>query len=97
MLLAGLEPDHVAGSDLLDLASLALYPTTARRHDERLTEGVGVPSGPGAGLERDAGAEAPRRCRRVEQRVYADPTGEPVGRTLGGWAGTDSLDFYAAS
>src|SRR5437764_10616756 len=47
MLLTRREPDHVAGPDLLDRPTPALRPAAAGRHDQRLTERVGVPGGPG--------------------------------------------------
>ena len=53
MLFTGRERDHVAGPNLLDRASPALREPRARRHDQRLAQWMGVPRGPGAGLERD--------------------------------------------
>src|SRR5437763_1919773 len=47
------EPDHVAGTDLLDRAALLLHPAQAGRDDERLTQGVGMPGCPAPGLEGD--------------------------------------------
>src|SRR3954471_7150620 len=55
VLLARREPDHVAGPDLLDRPAPAPHPAAAGRDDERLAQRVGVPRGPGAGLERDGG------------------------------------------
>src|SRR5215207_3997173 len=48
------EPDHVAGTDLLDRPALALHPAAAGRDDQGLAERVRVPRRPRAGLERDA-------------------------------------------
>ena len=42
----------------------------------------GVPGGPGAGLERDAGAGCACRGVRLEQRVYTHRAGKPIGRSL---------------
>ena len=58
VLLAGREPDDVAGADLLDRAAPALRPAAAGGDDQRLAERVGVPGGARAGLEGDAGAGA---------------------------------------
>src|SRR5918912_1425831 len=51
--LAGREPHHVAGADLLDRAALALHETAAEEHDQRLPERVRVPRRAGAQLEGD--------------------------------------------
>ena len=61
MLLTRRDPDHVTRPNLLDRAAPALHPAAASRHDQSLAQRVGVPGRPGAGLERDAGAEPPRR------------------------------------
>ena len=53
MLLAGSEPDDVAGADFLDRTALALDATTPGGDDQRLAERMGVPGGTGAGLECD--------------------------------------------
>jgi hypothetical protein len=45
VLLAGREPDDVAGADLLDQAPLALAAAQAGDHDQRLAERVRVPGG----------------------------------------------------
>lgn len=72
------EPDHVAGADLLDGATLALDPAAARGDDQRLPERVRVPGRAGAGLEGDQGPARPGRLGRAEQRVDPDGAGEPV-------------------
>src|SRR5437867_13438578 len=43
VLLAGWDPHHVTGPNLLDRSAFTLDPATARRYDERLTERVRVP------------------------------------------------------
>src|ERR1700756_5316817 len=43
VLLAGREPDHITGPDLLDRSAFALSPAAARRDDEGLTERMRVP------------------------------------------------------
>src|SRR5438874_13674161 len=52
VLLAGRAPDHVTRANLLDRASPALHESAAGGHDQGLTERMGVPCRPGAGLER---------------------------------------------
>ena len=84
MLLTRRERDHVAGPDLLDRATPALSAAAACRHDQRLAQRVGVPGGPGAGLERDAGAERHAPDRGLEERVDADRAGELLGWSFAG-------------
>jgi len=55
VLLAGLEPDHITGPDLLDRSALALDPAAASRDDESLTEWMGMPCSPRARLKSYAG------------------------------------------
>jgi hypothetical protein len=77
MLLAGLEPDDVAGSDLVNGTAAALRPAEARSDDQGLTQRVGVPSGPGTWFEgevcaanaRGAGASNSGSTRTVPVRV----------------------------
>ena len=96
VLLAGREPDDVAGPDLLDRAALALRPAAAGGDDQRLAERMRVPGGARAGLEGDAGAADARRVRRLEQRIDAHRAGEPLRRSLAGRLRAASLDFHAA-
>ena len=81
MLLAGCEPDHVAGPNLLDRTAPTLRASAACRNDERLTQRVRVPRRPGPRLERDARADRARRVRRFEQWIDADCSGEVLGGT----------------
>jgi hypothetical protein len=60
MLLTGRAPDHVTRPDFRDRAFPALHQTASRCHDQGLAQRMGVPRGPGAGLERDADAERAR-------------------------------------
>ena len=55
VLLAGREPDHITGPDLLDRSAFALNPAAAGRDDESLTEWMRVPCSPRARLEGYAG------------------------------------------
>ena len=79
MLLARREPDHVAGTDFLDRAALALDPAAAGRDDQGLAQRVRVPGGPAPGLERDLAAAA-RAGSRLKQRIDAYSAGELIGR-----------------
>ena len=51
VLLARRKPDHIAGTNLLDWAALALNEAKSCRDDQGLTERMGVPGGASAGLE----------------------------------------------
>ena len=56
MLFQRLEPDHVAGTNLLDGATFVLGPTAARGDDEGLAERMRMPCGARARLEGDDGS-----------------------------------------
>lgn len=84
MLHTGRTPDHIAGPDFLDRATPTRRPAKAGGHDQRLTEGMRVPRGPGARLEGDAAAGHTGRIGRLEQGVNAYLPGEILGRPLGG-------------
>lgn len=73
MLLTRRKPDHVAGMDGLDGSSPALREAGAGGDDEGLAQWVRVPCGPGARLERDAGAGDTRRVRGLDERVRCVP------------------------
>jgi hypothetical protein len=77
--LAGRSPDDVSLPDLLDGVAPSLHPPRARRHNQDLSERVGVPSRPRAWLERDASASRTGRGVRLEQRLNARRTGEVFG------------------
>src|SRR5947207_10560861 len=94
VLLARGEPDHVARTKLLGRASPVLRTAAARRHDQRLAERVGVPSGPGARFECDAGADRARRLMCLKQGIDANASGEVVGWSLAGWLRAASLDLH---
>lgn len=80
-------PDNIAGMNLLDGAAFALYPSTAGRDKQRLSEGVCVPCSPGAGLKRHAGPGNECRVRRGKERVDATA---PVNQSDGPF--TDGCD-----
>ena len=71
VLLAGREPDHITGPDLLDRAAPALRPAAASRDDERLTERMRMPCRPRARLEGYAGAL--NECRIGRLKKWIDP------------------------
>src|SRR5579859_5013537 len=56
MFLSRREPDHITRSNVLDRATPALDPAIASRHNQGLAQGVSMPGGPSARLERDTGA-----------------------------------------
>ena len=80
VLLAGREPDDVARPDFFDRPTLALHPTYAGGHDQRLPEGMRVPRGACLGFEGDAGTAHARRFRCLEKRVDANA---PVNHSAG--------------
>src|SRR6266566_42912 len=82
--LTRLEPDHVTRPNFLDRTTPALYPAAASRHDQGLAQGVAVPCGPSAGLERDTGADRACRIGCLEQGVNAYRAGKVLGRSFAG-------------
>src|SRR5439155_12953067 len=96
VLLTRLEPDHVAGADLLDRAALTLHPAATGAHDQSLAQRMRVPRRARARLERDAGAACARRLVRGEQGVDANGACKPLRRSSGGRLGSDALDVHTA-
>src|SRR5579863_1290257 len=78
VLLAGREPDHITGADILDRTSPTLCQAAARGDDEGLTERMRVPCGSCAGLEGNAGALNQRRIGRLKKRINSHGASEPV-------------------
>lgn len=78
------EPDDIAGTNLLDGATPTLDSTTARRHDQRLPQRVGVPGGSCPWFKGDTGTAHPRRIGGLEERVDAHRAGKIVARSLAG-------------
>src|SRR5438067_7466622 len=76
MLLARRETDDIARANFLDRSAPSPRTAGARRHDERLTQRVGVPCGACTGLERHARADGACRIGRFEQGIYAHRAGE---------------------
>src|SRR5258706_14058598 len=79
---------------LLDRTAPTLCHSASGRHDQHLTEWVGVPCRPGARLESDAGALNKRRVGRLKKRIDTYRAGEPLGRSLRGRLGANSLDVH---
>ena len=72
MLLTRREPDHIPRTNLLDRSAPALCEAAASRHDQGLSQWVGVPCCPSTRLERDTGTKCACWIVRVEQGVNAD-------------------------
>src|SRR5262249_50824593 len=82
MLLAGREPDHIAGTDFFDRTVPSLRESVACRHDQRLSEWMRVPGRAGTGLERHTGADDACRVGGLDERINPDDAGEVFGWTL---------------
>src|SRR6267143_894659 len=95
VLLAGREPDHITGPDLLDRSAFALNPAAAGRDDESLTEWMRVPCSPRARLEGYAGALNTCRIGCLKKRVDSYRATEPIRRPLGGRLRANSFDLHA--
>src|SRR5437764_2265037 len=94
MLLTRRKPDHVTRPNFLNRAPPALYQPTASRHDQGLTQRVGVPCRAGAWLERDTGAAHPCWIGCLEQGVNAYSAGKVLGRSFAGRLGATSCDVH---
>ncbi len=81
VLLAGREPDHITGPDLLDRSPFALSPAAAGRDDEGLTQRMGMPCSSRAGLESDAGAlpRVPDRAPETSGSMRTVPVNHSAG------------------
>ena len=84
MLFARRKPNDVARPDFLDGTAPMLRPTEPGRDNQCLTEGMGMPCGAGAGLERDARAANARGLSGLEERVDTNRSGEVFRRPLAG-------------
>src|SRR5712692_8193543 len=78
VLLAGREPDHITGPDLLDRPAFALNPAAASRDDESLTEWMRVPCSPRARLEGYAGTLNKCRIGCLKERIDPYSASEPL-------------------
>src|SRR2546430_3448136 len=82
MFLSGRTRDHIPGMNLFDGTSPALHEATTRRHDERLTQRMGVPGRAGSRLERDVRTLRATRSGCLEQRLDTHLSGEPSRRSF---------------
>src|SRR5438552_13662808 len=73
MLLSRRRRDHIPGMNLFDGTSRTLHEAAAGRHNERLTQRMGMPGRAGAGLERDARTLYAPRSACLEQGLDAHP------------------------
>jgi hypothetical protein len=94
VLLAGREPNDIAGVDLFDRATPSLRASAAGRDDEGLAERMGVPCCARAGLEGDVCANRARGLRRVEERIDTHFTGEVVGGSRARGLRATGNDFH---
>src|SRR3954469_6184637 len=96
MLLTRLEPDHVAGPDLLDGSAIALDQAGAERDDEHLSQRVRVPCRASARLEGAGVTGGARRRFDTEQRIDPHRAGEPIGRPLTRRLRTAALELHVS-
>src|ERR1035437_8194180 len=93
VLFTGSKPNDIPWMNVLDGATFQLQPTSARRHDQGLTKGMGVPRCACARLKSDTCAGDERWVRRLKQWIDAYGAGEPIGRSLAGCLRSHSFDF----
>lgn len=94
VLLSRREPNHVTRVNLLDRTTLPLSPSAARRHDQGLSEGMGMPGRPGSRFECDARTSNKGRVGRLKERVDTDGTGKPLCRTFARGLRTETFDLH---
>src|SRR5690348_760977 len=88
------EPDDITRANLLDGSAFALRPATACCDDERLPQRMCMPCSPGPRFEGHARALNKRGIGRLEQRINARVSSEPIGRTFCGWLRANSFNFH---
>src|SRR2546423_8314428 len=76
MLLTWRAPHHIARSNFLFRATIALHPPTSGCNDQGLSERMPVPCCPSAGLERNTDGEHACRIGCLEQWVNAYHAGK---------------------
>src|SRR5437660_2093995 len=94
MFLSGRTRDHISGMNLFDATPPALHEAPTRRHDERLTQRMGVPGRAGSRLERDVRTLRATRSGCLEQRLDTHLTGEPFRRSFARRSRGTSLDVH---
>src|SRR5436305_13311974 len=71
VLFTGRKPDDIAWANLLDWATCALHPSTARCNDESLSKRMCVPRSSRTRFEGHDGALNKRRIRRLQEGMDA--------------------------
>src|SRR5262245_58635224 len=94
MLLAGRDPNRVAGPDFTNRLAPQLHPADAGNDVQGLAERVSVPRGARVRLEPDPGTPDPRRRRRFDDRLLPYRAGERVGRAPARGHGAQSFDVH---
>jgi len=97
VLLAGREPDDIAGADLLDWPAPTLRPAAPRDDEQRLAERMRVPRGARTGIEPHHIRPESGRVGSLDQRVLPDRAGEPVGRPPPGRHRTAAAQLHRSS
>src|SRR5882757_6099703 len=97
VLLARRKPHDIAGPDLFNGPAFGLHPAEARGDDQRLAKRMGVPHGPGTGLERDLAAADAQRVADLEYRVDTHGACEPCLGAFAGGPRAVALDVHRLS
>src|SRR5690349_22153057 len=97
MLLVGSEPHHIARSDFLDRAAIALNPTETRHDDQGLAERMGVPCRACARLKGDQRAGYAGRIGWTEQRIDPHRPRKPLRPPFARWLCATSFDLHRQS
>ena len=97
MFFAGFKPNHIPRLDFFDRAAPALHPPPARRHNQSLTQRVGVLGGPRPRLKRHISAQVVRRSRRVKQRIHPDIARKILSRGNSGRLRAISFDLHSVN
>src|SRR5439155_11906944 len=95
--LSGRAGDYIPGMNLFDGTSPALHEATTRRHDERLTQRMGVPGRAGSRPERDVRTMRTTRSRCLEQRLDTHLAADPFRRPFALGSRSTSLDFHVST
>ena len=74
--------------------AFTLAPAAARRHHQRLPQGMRMPRCARPRLERHTGALHPRRARRLKQRINPHRSRKPIRRPLHGCLRPASFDVH---
>ena len=94
MFLAGCKPNHISGMDFLNRTACPLGPSAARRDNQSLSQGMGMPSGTRSRLKRNAGTRNNCGVGCLKKRVNTDSARKPVCRTCARGLRTNAFDFH---